>query len=500
MKFPEVGLCFLLALGCGKDGQGQGGNSAVGEQGSKQKISPPTLLWKFEGTGFSSAPAVGENGWVYGVEWGGVGHKPLLAVDSQTGVQKWKKEFGLNFGSPSIGPKGLVHVQVYQYESFLDGKTGKEKDEEFGAYISYSERSSYSSPAVATDGTVYFGTTFGPDSGSVVALKLENGAIVEKWNTSVGSVRSGLAIGRDGTVYTASYGTGFLYALHGGTGEIIWKTQIANTVRWHASPAIGADGTIYIGSNKGKVYAFGAADGAKKWTFTTEGNVFHTPCIASDGTVIIGVDEKIYALNGATGTKKWEFSPGGKVASSCVIGSDQIVYAGFSSARYEGGSKLYGLNEKDGSMAWELKMPQKFFSPGIMAPHVNPLTMGPDGTLYVGFGAYKTSSKGPAKSPWPMAGQNPQNTRRVPDAKAPVFPSLGKKLTWTARVDAKSIDRVYLGKKRAVVKQVFGDPDKEQNGWWGFDGMKITAANGDKYSIVWFGFADDTVQQVRFDK
>ena len=99
-----------------------------------------------------------------------------------------------------------------------------------------------------------------------------------------------------------------------------------------------------------------------------------------------------------------------------------------------------------------------------------------------------------------MAGQNPQNTRRVPDAKAPVFPSLGKKLTWTASVDAKSIDRVYLGKKRAVVKQVFGDPDMEQNGWWGFDGMKITAANGDKYSIVWFGFADDTVQQVRFDK
>ena len=44
--------------------------------------------------------------------------------------------------------------------------------------------------------------------------------------------------------------------------------------------------------------------------------------------------------------------------------------------------------------------------------------IGPDGTVYVGswdkkLYAIKTDSKGPAKSPWPMFGQNAQHTGRV---------------------------------------------------------------------------------------
>ena len=44
--------------------------------------------------------------------------------------------------------------------------------------------------------------------------------------------------------------------------------------------------------------------------------------------------------------------------------------------------------------------------------------IGPDGTVYVGSDdnklyAIKTDSKGPAKSPWPMFGQNAQRTGRA---------------------------------------------------------------------------------------
>ena len=44
--------------------------------------------------------------------------------------------------------------------------------------------------------------------------------------------------------------------------------------------------------------------------------------------------------------------------------------------------------------------------------------IGPDGTVYVGSDdnklyAIKTNSKGLAKSPWPMRGQNPQHTGRA---------------------------------------------------------------------------------------
>ena len=45
--------------------------------------------------------------------------------------------------------------------------------------------------------------------------------------------------------------------------------------------------------------------------------------------------------------------------------------------------------------------------------------IGSDGTVYVGsydkkLYAIKTGSKGLAKSPWPMCGQNPQHTGRAP--------------------------------------------------------------------------------------
>ena len=50
--------------------------------------------------------------------------------------------------------------------------------------------------------------------------------------------------------------------------------------------------------------------------------------------------------------------------------------------------------------------------------HSSPV-IGSDGTVYVGsydkkLYAIKTDSKGLAKSPWPMRGQNPQHTGRAP--------------------------------------------------------------------------------------
>jgi len=103
----------------------------------------------------------------------------------------------------------------------------------------------------------------------------------------------------------------------------------------------------------------------------------------------------------------WEFETGGGVDSSPAIGSDGTVYVGSVD------QKLYAINGKTGVKLWEFETEGVGFA-GTTSPAI-----GSDGTVYVGSNdnrlyAIKTDSKGLAKSPWPMRGQNPQHTGRAP--------------------------------------------------------------------------------------
>jgi hypothetical protein len=145
-------------------------------------------------------------------------------------------------------------------------------------------------------------------------------------------------------------------------GNALWEFETGDKVQ--ASPAIGSDGTVYVGSLDKKLYAINGKTGGKLWEFVTGSYVDSSPAIGSDGTVYVGsLDKKLYAINGKTGVKLWEFETGASVSSSPAIGSDGTVYVGSRD------NKLYAI---------------------------------------------KTASKGLAKSPWPMRGQNPQHTGRAP--------------------------------------------------------------------------------------
>ena len=73
------------------------------------------------------------------------------------------------------------------------------------------------------------------------------------------------------------------------------------------SPAIGSDGTVYVGSDDKKLYAINPKSGVKLWEFKTGDGVNPSPAIGSDGTVYVGSYKSLYAINGKTGVKLWEF-------------------------------------------------------------------------------------------------------------------------------------------------------------------------------------------------
>ena len=86
----------------------------------------------------------------------------------------------------------------------------------------------------------------------------------------------------------------------GTAGRRLWVTE---TGGWVISPpAIGADGTVYIGSLDKKVYALDGKTGARKWAFETGEKVRSSPAIGADGTVYIGsLDKKVYAIRTDSG-------------------------------------------------------------------------------------------------------------------------------------------------------------------------------------------------------
>jgi outer membrane protein assembly factor BamB len=153
--------------------------------------------------------------------------------------------------------------------------------------------------------------------------------------------------------------------------EGILKWRFATGDEVHSSPAIGADGTVYVGSYDHYLYAMNP-DGTFKWSYQTGGTVYSSPAIGTDGTVYVGSsDNRLYAIN-PNGTLQWSYQTGGAVSSSPAIGADGTIYVG--SSNYPFTSYLYAINP-DGTLKWSC--------PAGMSMLSSP-AIGTDGTIYIG--------------------------------------------------------------------------------------------------------------------
>lgn len=118
------------------------------------------------------------------------------------------------------------------------------------------------------------------------------------WRTG-GKVYSSPAIGSDGTIYVGSYdGNLYAFALNGQTSHV-WATGGAI----QSSPAIGDDDTLYVGSMDSNFYAF-APDGTTSHVWRTGGSIISSPAIGTNGNIYVGsMDWNLYEFlpNGTTG-------------------------------------------------------------------------------------------------------------------------------------------------------------------------------------------------------
>jgi len=199
-----------------------------------------------------------------------------------------------------------------------------------------------------------------------------------QWSSSFGTVCSSPAIGADGTIYVGSMSQYYsqlncLNAINPTDGSVKWKFPTGGYVI--SSPAIGTDGTIYVGSNDANLYALtdNGTSYALKWKYATGLPIMSSPVIGADGTIYVGsTDKNLYALtdNGATCTLKWKFTTGSWVSSSPALGADGTIY--FGAAGF-----LYALTDTgaSGTLKWKS---------GTEGQTVSSPAIGTDGTIYVG--------------------------------------------------------------------------------------------------------------------
>jgi outer membrane protein assembly factor BamB len=188
-----------------------------------------------------------------------------------------------------------------------------------------------------------------------------------KWSYNAGDyIASSPAIGIDGTVYVGCWDRN-LYAINS-DGSLKWSYTTGGII-YYSSPAIGADGTIYVGSVDHKLHAINP-DGSPKWSYTTGAIIHSSPAIGADGTIYVGSrDNKLYAIK-PDGTLKWSFPTGADIySSSPAIGTDGTIYVGSRDR------KLYAINP-DGSLKWSFPTGADIYS---SSPAI-----GADGTIYVG--------------------------------------------------------------------------------------------------------------------
>jgi outer membrane protein assembly factor BamB len=332
-----------------------------------------------------------------------------LAVGPQSANLRWSFPTPGIPGSPAVGGDGTIYLPVGALHSNTTGYLYAVNPDGTQRWrVQLAGPPSSTAPAIAPDGTIYVHAN-GPEN--VVSIERlyavdPSGSIdwTFEFNGGFGiftsSVQSSPAVAADGTIYIGSMDTN-LYALNT-DGTVRWaRSPTVSSIE--SSPAVAPDGTIYIVDVSTKLFAY-SPTGALRWSYQLSDVPIGTandqsPSIGSDGTVYVGSpwgtsssDGHLYAIR-PDGTLRWRFLMG-KVRSTPAIGADGTVHIG--------SNGLYALNP-DGTQRW------RFLSGAVPFSSVSPV-IGGDGTIYwrESFQFYAVSSSGAAK--WQLnVGSFPSN-------------------------------------------------------------------------------------------
>jgi len=247
------------------------------------------------------------------VLWLGLAGRGLADEPVPVATNLWSVKLGHigSWSSPALAPDGTIYQATFDGHLLAFTPAGKIRWD----FATGTELEIKSSPAIGDDGTIYFGAR----DRKVYAVH-PNGTL--KWTFATGGwVDSSPAIAADGTICFGSWDKTF-YAVDP-AGVVKWTCPVGAVVV--SSPALAADGTIYFGAFDKDLYAL-AADGKLKWRFATGAEITASPAIGADGTVYVtSMDGNLYAVR-PEGTERWHFRCGSYSEAAPVVDELGNVY------------------------------------------------------------------------------------------------------------------------------------------------------------------------------
>ena len=206
-------------------------------------------------------------------------HANQLVALYPNGTKKW--EFQTNhviYSTPAVGPDGTVYVGSHDCYIYAVNPNGTLKWSFLtGAWV-------HGSPSIGTEGTVYCGS----DDGYLYALYPNNGSM--KWRLAIGASYASPTIGLDGTLYLGVWEKRF-YAINP-DGIVKWSFDTSPGKVWGSTAALSADGTLYFATadlewSGGVELIALEVNGTVKWRRPLS-STFSSPAIGRNGTVYIG--------------------------------------------------------------------------------------------------------------------------------------------------------------------------------------------------------------------
>jgi len=161
----------------------------------------------------------------------------------------------------------------------------------------------------------------GSDAKKFFAISPEKGAIVWSLETRA-DADTGAVIAKDGTLVFAS-GSHVFDVRRG--GDIAWRFSAKGKI--FTAPAIGDDGTIYVGSQDDHAYAITPA-GSEKWAVSLSADVDGSPAISDDGGIFFGTDADDVVRLELDGGIAWRSDVGGFVRGPLSISRDGSLVVG----------------------------------------------------------------------------------------------------------------------------------------------------------------------------